>query len=87
MATLIYAIIKDKRQNKSALNRAVGFLLLNRLSEWCMDCIDRGEISRKQLQIIENGYSLYHELGGNGFADALVNQCRRLPLKGEKNEK
>ena len=50
LATLVYAIIKDKRQNKSALNRAVGFLLLNRLTEWCMECVDRGEITRKQLQ-------------------------------------
>lgn len=81
LTTLAYQVYKDRHQNKSALNRSVGFLLLNRLTDWCMHCINNGEITRQELKIIEDGYKLYHELGGNGFADAIVGQCRKLNIK------
>ena len=86
LATLVYTIIKDKRQNRSVLSRAVGFLLLRSIKEDAGNCIKRGYITQTELEILEEEYAIYHKLG-NGFVDALMNQCRNLPIKGgEQNE-
>ena len=87
VAGLIYNIVKDKHANRSALNRSVGFLLLRALKHDAADSIKRGYISPAELEALEEQYSLYREMGGNGFADALVNQCRKLPMRGENYEK
>ena len=87
LATLIYTVIKDKKQNKTALNRAVGFLLLKSLKEDAGESIRNGEITPTELEILEESYALYHELGGNGFADAVMAQTRKLPIRGVHNEK
>lgn len=87
LATLVYTIVKDKRQNKSALSRSIGFLLLRALKRDASDAIQRGSISPDELEILEESYALYHELGGNGFADSLMVQARKLPMGGNKDEK
>lgn len=87
LTTLIYQIVKDQRQNKSALSRAVGFLLLKAMTEEADVCIERGDITKQELKVIVECYELYHKLGGNGFADSVVASCQRLPIKGAHHEK
>ena len=86
IVTLVYTIVKDKRANHSALNRAVGFLLLRTIRHNATDCITRGYISEEELAELEESYKLYHdELGGNGYADTIMSQARKLPIvKGRK---
>lgn len=86
-ANIVYMIIRDKRQNKSALSRAVGYLLLRALRRDAQETINRGYLSQTELEELEDCYRLYHELGGNGFADAIMAQVRKLPLKGDNYEK
>lgn len=87
LAGLLYTILKDKRQDHSTLGRAIGFLLLRALRHDAGESIRRGYITPSELEILEESYDLYKRLGGNGFADALLIQIRKLPLKGVQNEK
>ena len=87
LATLVYTIVKDRRQDHSSSSRAIGFLLLRALKHDAWESIRRGFITPSELEILEESYDLYHKLGGNGFADAVMAQCRKLPMRGEQNEK
>lgn len=80
LANIAYTIWRDKHQNKSSLSRAIGYLLLRALKRNAQECITRGYISQIELEELEENYKLYHELGGNGFADAVMNNVRKLPL-------
>ena len=84
LVTLAHQIWKDRVQNKSAMSKAVGFLLLQNIKENAGECIRRGSVTPMELEILEETYDLYHKLGGNGFADSVIQQCRKLPIKGEK---
>ena len=86
LVTLAHQIYKDKAQNKSAISRAVGFLLLQNIKVNAGECIRRGSITPMELEILEENYELYHTLGGNGFADAMLQQIRKLPIRGNNNE-
>ena len=87
LAVLAYTIYKDKKQDKSTLARAVGFLLLNQIKVNARECIRRGSITEDELETLEESYTIYHRLGGNGFADSMITQCRKLSIKGAKHEK
>ena len=81
LATLVYTIVKDKRANHSALNRAVGFLLLRSIRHNATECIARGYITEEELAELEESYKLYHDdMGGNGYADTIMSQARKLPI-------
>lgn len=88
LAALAYTIYKDKRQDKSTLARAVGFLLLDRIKSNAREYIRRGSVTADEMESLEESYSIYHKLGGNGFADTMMAQCRILNIKGAaENEK
>ena len=80
LMTLAYQIYKDRHQNKSAVSKAVGFLLLRELERQCNKLIAQGFAYRHEMRLLEDIYAIYHKLG-NGYADTLMAQCRKLPLK------
>ena len=80
--TLVYQVIKDQTQNKSAVSKAVGFLLLRELERQCNKLIAQGFAYRHDMRLLEDIYAIYHKLG-NGYADTLMAQCRKLPIKGD----
>lgn len=87
LAGLLYSIFKDRHQDHSSSSRAIGFLLLRALRHDAGESIKRGYITPSELEILNESYDLYKKLGGNGFADAVMEQCKKLPLKGVQNEK
>ena len=43
--------------------------------------IDKGEIPIQELQIIKETFDAYKDLGGNGFADNIMERVNELPIK------
>ncbi|MBQ7746012.1 MAG: hypothetical protein IJT92_00945 [Spirochaetia bacterium] len=76
----IIGIIKDFFHSKK-VDRLVLFFIIKTLAT---DAIWAGYISTEDLQFLEKAYKEYKRLGGNGFADTLMNRVRMLPIKEDE---
>lgn len=73
---------RDKRSGKSDVNnKALRYLMLYIIQERAKQHMKDGEISLEDRRSLHHWHDLYHNgLGGNGDADALMEQVDRLPL-------
>ena len=78
--TAIIEIIRNTVDKKSAKNVALQFLLLQYIREEAQKHIDENKISSDDLKMWLEMHKTYKRLGGNGFADELLNKITRLPL-------
>lgn len=76
---VIVGVIKDFIRSKK-VDRMVLFFIIKSLAT---DAIWAGHISTEDLKFLEECYAEYKRLGGNGFADTLMNRVRVLPIKEE----
>ena len=76
---------KDKSSGKTDVRgKALRYLMLYIIQERAKQHIREGEISLDERRSLHHWHELYHEgLGGNGDADALMQQVERLPVRIE----
>lgn len=76
---------RDKRSGKSDVNnKALRYLMLYIIQERAKQHVKDGRISLEDRRSLHHWHDLYHNgLGGNGDADALMEQVDRLPLDTE----
>ncbi len=76
---------KDKNSGKTDVRgKALRYLMLYIIQERAKQHIREGEISLDERRSLHHWHELYHEgLGGNGDADALMQQVERLPVRIE----
>jgi len=76
---------KDKRSGKTDMqNKALRYLMLYIIQERAKQHIKDECISLDDRRSLHHWHDLYHNgLGGNGDADALMDQVDRLPLDTE----
>ena len=79
---IIVGIIKDYLHSRK-VDRMVLYFIIKSLAT---DAIWAGHISTEDLKFLEECYSEYKRLGGNGFADTLMARVRVLPIKEEEHE-
>ena len=66
----------------SAERKALRYLMLYIIQERCMEIIARGWTTMEERRSIGHWHDVYHNgLGGNGDADALMQQVMELPLQ------
>ena len=77
---------KDKRDSKESVqNKALRYIMLYIIEERAKQFIEHGSITLEKRRSIHHWHDLYHDgLGGNGDADALMEQVNKLPLDTEK---
>lgn len=80
IVTMVVGFIKSFFHSKK-IDRMVLFFIIKTIST---DAIWAGHISTEDLQFLEECYSEYKRLGGNGFADTLMNRVRVLPIKEDE---
>lgn len=75
----------DKRKAAdSAERKALRYLMLYIIQERAMEHIAAGEISLDERRRLIHWHEVYHNaLGGNGDADALMEQVMHLSVKAE----
>ena len=75
--SFVLQAIKDKKRS----DRIDKFLLLHLIEETCRDALNDGRIARESAQKLEEMYALYKGIGGNGYADNIMNSVRKLPIE------
>jgi flagellar biosynthesis protein FliQ len=80
IVTMVVGFIKSFFHSKK-IDRMVLFFIIKTIAT---DAIWAGHISTEDLQFLEECYSEYKRLGGNGFVDTIMNRVRVLPIKEDE---
>ena len=77
----LWAFLQSKRDKKSAKTKMLLGLGHDRIITLCMHYIDRGWISNDEYEDLNKYlYQPYTDLGGNGTAEKLMNEVKKLPI-------
>lgn len=83
LITEIFATIRAKRAEKTGYQQGVRLILKNDIRNLCLRYIDQSWIYADELEDLMAMHSCYHtDLGGNGYLDELMNEVKKLPIKG-----
>ena len=80
LITQIISIIKDVIRSRKR-DRIILLFIVKSLAT---DAIWDKHISTEDLKALEDAFTEYKALGGNGFADTLMNRARVLPIKEDE---
>lgn len=77
----LFMLASQKKKKSSALEDGVQKLLYERIKFLARRFIAESEISGEDLEDLIAMHESYHNLGGNGFLDKLMQQVKSLPIK------
>jgi len=80
LVTQLISFIKDYFRSRKR-DRIILLFIVKSLAT---DAIWNKYISTEDLKALEDAYAEYKALGGNGFADTLLNRARVLPIKEDE---
>ena len=79
---LLTAIWHDKTQSKSIERKMLRGLAHDRICELGARYLKQGDITRDEFENLHDYLFLpYKELGGNGTAEKIIEDVKRLPIK------
>lgn len=71
----------EKNDSNDVMAKALRYLMLYIIQERAKDHIRAQEVSLEDLRLLHHWHNLYHDgLGGNGDADALIQQVEHLKI-------
>ena len=77
----ITTAIQNRSKKQNALTRMVLGLGHEKIIELCMRYIERGYVTKDEYEdLIKYLYTPHNELGGNGTAEKLVDEVKKLPI-------
>lgn len=80
----IFSLIQTRKARKDAKGKALRYIMLYIIQERAKQHIRDGNITFEDRRSLHHWHDLYHNgLGGNGDADALMNQVDKLRLDTE----
>lgn len=83
LITEVFATIRAKRNEQSGYQQGVRLILKNDIRNLCLHYIDQQWIYADELEDLMAMHTCYHTgLGGNGYLDELMNEVKKLPIKG-----
>jgi hypothetical protein len=82
-----WSFIQKKRDGKDARTKMMLGLGHDRIIWLGLQYIEQGHISREEYaNLIKYLYEPYRELGGNGTAERIIEEVKKLPIKTGKGE-
>ena len=80
----VYTSRKKKRSAEDRLLMGIGF---SKISDLGMRYIERGYVTRDEYNDLNRYlYEPYKEMGGNGTAERIMEQVKKLPFKEAEHE-
>lgn len=84
MVAGIFSLIQTRKARKDAKGKALRYIMLYIIQERAKQHIREGSITLEDRRSLHHWHDLYHNgLGGNGDADALMDQVDKLRLDTE----
>lgn len=60
---------------------AVQLLLYHDIKMECKEYIKQGWMTPDDMEVLIKMHTTYHNRGGNGFLDKLMDECKKLPIR------
>ncbi len=75
-------MLKTQKRDRDANSKGTMLLLRVQLIEYHEKWMERGYITKHGLENFVEMYDAYHALGGNGMVTKLLEEVKKLPIKG-----
>ena len=72
---------KEKKKKPSSLEEGLRWLLQDKLEYLATREIQKGETTRQMKSFLHRGYTIYHELGGNGDMKEIMDTYDEIFVK------
>jgi len=70
--------------NDKAVRNGVRTLLRDKIRYLCKKYIDNGSVAADDHEDLIGMHKAYHDLGGNGYLDTMMEKVNKLPYKSEE---
>ena len=79
-----WAFLSNKKKRDNAESKMILGLGYVKIVDLCMKYIDRGYITEEEYNSLYRYlYTPYKEMGGNGTAERMMNEVKKLPIRRE----
>lgn len=75
-------MLETQKRDRDANSKGTMLLLRVQLIEYHEKWMERGYITKHGLENFVEMYDAYHALGGNGMVTKLLEEVKKLPIKG-----
>lgn len=83
--TLVLYKIQRRDQRNNALTKLMLGLAYRQITDLCIKYIDRGYVTKDEYEdLMKYLFLPYKELGGDGTAERLVDEVKKLPIKAKE---
>jgi len=80
--SLILYKVQKHDEKKDALTRLILGLAYREITELCIKYIHRGYVTKEDYEdLVKYLFTPYKELGGDGTAEKLIDEVKKLPIK------
>lgn len=80
--SLILYKVQKRDENKDALTKLILGLAYREITDLCLKYMHRGYITKDEYEdLIKYLFAPYKELGGDGTAEKLIDEVKKLPIK------
>lgn len=80
--SLILYKVQKHDEKKDALTRLILGLAYREITELCIKYIQRGYVTKEEYEdLVKYLFTPYKELGGDGTAEKLIDEVKKLPIK------
>lgn len=80
--TFILYLIQRRDKTKDSTAKLILGLGYRQITQLCMEYLNRGSITKDEYEdLVKYLYTPYIDLGGDGTAEKLVDEVKKLPIK------
>lgn len=80
--SLILYKVQKRDENKDALTKLILGLAYREITDLCLKYMHRGYITKDEYEdLMKYLFTPYKELGGDGTAEKLIDEVKKLPIK------
>lgn len=80
--SLVLYKVQKHDEKKDALTRLILGLAYREITELCIKYIQRGYVTKEEYEdLVKYLFTPYKELGGDGTAEKLIDEVKKLPIK------
>lgn len=80
LITGLFSIYKSRREKQDGVTAGVRMLLYDRVKFLGKKYLEKGMVTAEELEDLVEMHRLYHNMGGNGFLDSIMDSVKHLQI-------
>lgn len=76
----IFAIVKSRKEKQDGITAGVRMLLYDRIKFLGKKYLEKSQVTSEELEDLVEMHRIYHNMGGNGFLDSIMDSVKHLNI-------